>query len=99
MKLYLSIYVNGRYDSGQYTSFEKELPGWTAAPHEGDTIFVGADEDGKVSSINARVVQPFFCSYGQGEIIVEAEITNCREQYAALCASMLRDGFVQEFKR
>lgn len=97
MKLYLAICEKENpYTQGKQTHFEKDVP-WPCTPQVDATIFVGMEEDGRQSSISARVSSVNF--YSSGDVVVEARIKNALEEYNDLCATMLRDGFTKKFER
>jgi hypothetical protein len=96
MRLYVTVCEEDEYAvDGDYISFSREVD-WTAAPDFEEIIFVGKDEDGSEAGINAIVKRRGFSTSG---ITIEAVINSCREEYAVICADMLRDGFKKEYEK
>ena len=95
MRLYLTVFPDDmRKGNAKWRSYEKQVD-WPCVPAKDETIFVGSDEDGKDSSLNARVTGVYF--HSSGRITVEAEIHQCREEFEDVCETVVRGGFVLDF--
>jgi hypothetical protein len=67
---------------------------WPSVPREGESVFFGLTDDGEEPGTSARIGRIYWSA--SGEVSVEAEADQLRDEYDVILADTLRGGFTED---